>query len=731
MYSQNTYTPVAENAEDGWPLRLRRLSRSLLSRPSQKPSGSQKAPPRLHDQPILIENSESELLDILSSTINTTPALNARPVHQHQRKNTLEDPRRFNVLDHKAPQKSVLFRASMFGSLKKKKATRPSSSPDPAPATRETPTQCTIIQERTSLDMINNLTSNLYNDSRPATPKPKSKSRDSSPVRAAKSIGRKLSMKFSRKGRKAENGKSENEKTGNDIEQATSYPIDIKMVIPDPVELHPAIVAETPTSEPSFQSRPLRSNFSRKDLRRPNTSASTSTSMSNSGASTCGIAPLSIKKAYSTSTLRSNQRIATDLPVMEAKAVRSPPPNYNASMDFPMKLEKVPEVDLAQHPALSRVSTAKASQSQPELERYPTSFSKSVSSEFQSEADFTASARPQTRSRAPSNAPRPSMATTVRPSFDPHGTYEMTAQNTHDTVAPLLIRKGSHDTAPKRLSSLRRSLSDFKSSRPTPTRSQTQGVDLSEQMGLAPKVKRSSSTRSKTYYTLGSTEAPVPGIGRSATVRNAKRSSIMSTQRLSLVPDEAPLSVLPSPTSSEPRNSIATIRTVPYEVEFLPIKASPSRVKNAPKSDTLRSQINAPALIEKDKKNAQTPRRSKRPDYLKMFDVPNLMMDCGGYDEYSYSEYTYSEYAPYSTGEMIKRVSMTVTKEYSDTGNSKDGEFEKFMENAKKVAREEKPRVMGRDGVVGENIRGMERKRTVWGSLRRKDRYEVTKSVRA
>ncbi|KAF7917742.1 hypothetical protein BELL_0032g00020 [Botrytis elliptica] len=711
MHSQNTYTPVTENAEDGWPLRLRRLSRSILSRPSQKPSGSRKAPPRLHDRPILVENSESELLDILSSTINTTPALNA---HQHKRQNTLEDPRRFNVLDHKAPQKSVLFRASMFGSLKKKKATRPSTSPNPALTTREAPTKCSIIQERTSLDMINNLTSNLYNDSRPATPKPKSKSRDSSLVRAAKSIGRKLSMKFSRKARKVENGKLENEKAGNDMEKDAGYPIDIKMVIPDPVELHPAVVAETPPSGPLLSPRPLRSNFSRKDLRRPNTSASTSTSVSNSEASTCGIAPLSIKKAYSISTLRSNQRTPTDLPAMEAQAVRSPPPNYNASMDFPTKLDKVPEVDLAQHPALSRVSTSRASQSQPELERYPASFSKSVLSEFQSEADFTASVRPQTRN---SNAPRSSMATTVRPSFDPSGTYEITSQTTHDTVAPLLVRKGPDDTTPKRLSSLRRSLSDFKSSRPTPTRSQTQGVDLSEQMGLVPKVKRSSSTRSKTYYTLGSTEAPVPGIGRSATVKNAKRNSTISNRRQSHVSNEAPLSVLPSPTSSEPRNSMATIRTVPYEIEFLPIKASPSRVKNAPKPDTLRSQINAPVLIE-EKKRAQTPRRSKRPDYLKIFDVPNLMMDCGGYDEYSYSEYTYSEYAPYSTGEMIKRVSMTVTKQCSDSGNSRDGEFEKFMENAKKVAREEKPRVMGRDVVVGENIRGMERKRTVWGSLR-------------
>ncbi|KAF7947433.1 hypothetical protein EAE96_008521 [Botrytis aclada] len=727
MHSQNTYTPMPENAEDGWPLRLRRLSRSLLSRPSQKPSGSRKAPPRLHDRPVLVENSESELLDILSSTINTTPALNARPVHQHQRQNTLEDPRRFNVLDHKVPQKSVLFRASMFGSLKKKKATRPSTSPNPALATRETPAQCSIIRERTSLDMINNLTSNLYNDSRPATPKPKSKSRDSSPVRAAKSMGRKLSMKLSRKAKKAESEKLGHEKAGNDMEKYAGYPIDIKMVIPDPVELHPAVIVETPPSEHFVSPKPLRSNISRKDLRRPNTSASTSTSMSNSAASTCGIAPLSIKKAYSTSTLRSKQKIATDLPVMEAKVLRSPPPNYNALMDFPMKLDKVPEVDSAQHPALSRVSTSRASQSQPELERYPTSFSKSVSSEFQSEADFTASVRPQTRS---SNAPRPSMATTVRPSFDPCGTYEITSQNTHDTVAPLLIRKGPDDTTPKRLSSLRRSLSDFKSSRPTPTRSQTQGVDHSQQMGLVPKVKRSSSTRSKTYYTLGSTEAPVPGVSRSATVRNAKRNSTMSNGRQSQVSNEVPLSVLPSPTSSAPRNSIATIRTVPYEIEFLPIKASPSRVKNASKPDTLRSQINAPVLIE-EKKLAQTPRRSKRPDYLKMFDVPNLMMDCGGYDEYSYSEYTYSEYAPYSTGEMIKRVSMTVTKEYSDSGNPKDGEFEKFMENAKKVAREEKPRVVGRDGVVGENIRGMERKRTVWGSLRKRDRYETTKAVRA
>ncbi|KAF7903762.1 uncharacterized protein EAF01_006811 [Botrytis porri] len=731
MYSQNTYTPMPENAEDGWPLRLRRLSRSVLSRPSQKPSGSRKAPPHLHDRPILVGNSESELLDILSSTINTTPALNARPVHQHQRQNTLEDPRRFNVLDHKAPQKSVLFRASIFGSLKKRKATRPSTSPNSALATRETPTQCSINRERTSLDMVNNHTSNLYNDSRPATPKPKSKSRDSSPVRAAKSMGRKLSMKFSRKVKKAENEKAENEKakimtTENDTEKSISYPIDIKMVIPDPVELHPAVVVETPTSELSFQERPLRSNLSRKDLRRPNTSASTSTSISNSAASTYGIAPLSIKKAYSTSTLRSNQRIATDLPVMEAQVLRSPPPNYHASMDFPMKLDKVPEVDLAQHPALSRVSTSRASQSQPELERYTTSFNKSVSNEFQSEAEFTSSVRPQTRN---SNAPRPSMSTTVRPSLDPCGTYEITSENTHDTVAPLLIRKGPDDTTPKRLSSLRRSLSDFKSSRSTPTRSQTQGVDLSEQMGLTPKVERSSSTRSKTYYTLGSTEAAVPGVSRSATVKNAKRNSTLSNRRQSHASIEAPLSVLPSPTSSEPRNSIATIRTVPYEIEFLPIKASPSRVKNAPKPDTLRSQINAPVLIE-EKKRAQTPRRSKRPDYLKMFDVPNLMMDCGGYDEYSYSEYTYSEYAPYSTGEMIKRVSMTVTKQCSDSGISRDGEFEKFMENAKKVAREEKPRVMGRDGVVGENIRGMERKRTVWGSLRRRDRYEP-KAVRA
>ena len=679
---QNYYTPMPEVSQDGWPFKLRRLSRSILSR---QPSHAQKAPPRLHERPLLVETSELELVDILSSTINTPSAnLNARPVHRRQ--NTLEDPRRFNVLDTKGHQKKNSS-SSVFGSLKRRISDRsPRHSPNASLATRELPGSFGVIRERTSVELVsNNLPEELI--TRPATPKPKSRSRESSPIRAAKSIRRKLSRKFSRigKGKKVE----------NDLDSNAAYPLDIKMVIPDPVAHHPAVASSsTSSSTTSTTSKPLRRNFSRKDLRRPNTSTSTSTSMSISAASTRGIPPLSIrnqneaKRMLSSSSLRSGVHISTDIPITEAQEIISPPPTYSASMDFASKEieHEQAEVDVSEQSVLA--------------ENIATS---STPSESQSQ--------PQTRTRALSNAPRPSMAPTARSSIDIYST-NISTQYTHDTVAPLIIRKvaqNKNTPPPTRFKSLKRSLSDFKSRPLPPSHSQSQDTSLeslSTPASLRPKPKRmSTSSSSKSYYTLGSAEAAVPGVSRSLTVAKAKRASLISSQRSSYISYQSQLSPH-APASA--RNSISTIRSVPHSPEFLPIKAASTTnpLRNFSRPGTARSQTSISAPEKKTSR--ATPRKARKPDFLKMFEVPNLMMDCGGYDEFSYSEYTYTEYPPYSTGQMIRELSAHAQKSERNSdgaSSSSSAEFEKFIEEAKREAG-------GRDAVVRSNM-GVKRRGVV------------------
>ncbi|KAJ8057987.1 hypothetical protein OCU04_013160 [Sclerotinia nivalis] len=736
MRNHHTHMSPSPKEHQEWPLKstFRRLRRSLLRRPStHSQKAPQKAPRRLPEPSLLVENPELDLLNILSSTINTTPANhNARPVYQHQRQNTLEDPRRFNVLDTKAQNRLNQKRErTMFGSLKKKMS---DESPRPTPnsplGTRESPTSFGIIQERTSMDLImHHFPSESYNFPRPPTPKTQSRSGESSPVRAAKSLRGKISRTFSRKGK----GKGSRE---DDFDMET-YPLDIKMLKPNPAALHPDL-DESTASAPSRSDSPNLSqrHFSYRDLLRPNTSASTSTSMSISAASTRGTPLLSVnhpstmKKAFSSSSLRSQLQIVTDVPVIEAQEIKSPPPTYSASMDFAMKGNEKPAVNLSDHPALAAVGAGVSSSRESQNKSIPTS----------EESAPVATVSTQ-RTRALSNAPRPSMAQTIRSSIDHYGSTTITAQNTHDTVAPLLIRKTARGSSPKRFASLKRSLSDL-TSRPPPSRSQSQDTGLANlNLNISPKAKRTStiSTSSKSYYTLGSVEAAVPGVSRGLTVLNAKRNSTISSQRNSFVSSKSNFS---ANANIYPRNSTSTIRSVPQEVKFLPIKAAPTPtsgpLRNFSRPGTARSQTQGAIVIEK--KNPQVPRRAKT-DFLKKFEVPNLMMDCGGYDdhEFSYTEYTYSEYASYSTGQMIREVAA------GGVGNGRldnevgDGEFEKFILDAREEVRGEKLRILRRNGVVEMNMNmnvnmnvnmdrdrdvhmAKKKNRGVWRSLRRKDR---------
>ncbi|KAF7866725.1 hypothetical protein EAF04_005567 [Stromatinia cepivora] len=728
MRNHYTHMSPSPKEQQEWPLKstFRRLKRSLLRRPStHSQKAPQKAPRRLPEPPLLVDNPELDLVNILSSTINTTPAnLNAGPVFQHQRQNTLEDPRRFNVLDTKAQNKVGQKReGTMFGSLKRKISDKsPCPTPNSPLAIREPPTSFGIIQERTSMDSINHhFPSEYFHFPRPPTPKTPSSPRESSPVLVAKSLRRKISRTFSRKGKG---------KRGEDDFDMEAYPLDIKMVIQDPA-LHPALDESTASASSRSDSPNLpRRNISHRDLLRPNTSASTSTSMSISAASTRGTAllsvnhPSTIKKAFSSSSLRSQLQIVTDIPVLEAQEIKSPPPTYNASMDFAMKGTEKPEVNLSDHPALAGVSAGASSSSE--------SQNQSISTSGESAPVATISTQ---RTRALSNAPRPSMAQTIRSSLDHYGSTTITTQNTHDTVAPLLIRKAAQGSSPKRFASLKRSLSDL-TSRPPPSRSQSQDTGLANpNSDSSPKSKRTStiSTSSKSYYTLGSAEAAVPGVSRSLTVLNAKRNSTISSERNSFVSAKSHFS---ANANIYPRNSTSTIRSVPQETEFLPTKAAPTRtsgpLRNFSRPATARSQSQGPIVIEK--KNPPVPRRAKT-DFLKKFEVPNLMMDCGGYDdhEFGYAEYTYSEYASYSTGQMIQEGAA----DGAGNGNGRlddeaaDGEFEKFIMDARDEVRGEKLS-MGRNGVVDMNMNmnmhmdmdvnvAEKKNRGVWRSLRRKD----------
>ncbi|APA12664.1 predicted protein [Sclerotinia sclerotiorum 1980 UF-70] len=738
-----------------WPLKstFRRLKRSLLRRPStHSQKAPQKAARRLPEPPLLVENSELDLVDILSSTVNTTPAnLNAGPVYQHQRQNTLEDPRRFNVLDTEAQSRVNQKRErTMFGGLKRRiSENSPRPTPNSPPATRETPTSFGIIQERTSMELVlHHFPAELYNFPRPPTPKTPSRSREISPVRAAKSLRSKISRTFSRNGK----GKGKGGEHDFDME---AYPLDIKLLKPDPAALHPALDKSTASASSRSDSPNLsQRRFSQRDFLRPNTSASTSTSMSISAASNRGTPlltvnhPSAIKKAFSSSSLRSELQIVTDVPVIEAQEIKSPPPTYSASMDFVTKGSEKPAVDLSNHPALSGVGASASSSSESQNQSTPTS----------EESAPVATVSTQ-RTRALSNAPRPSMAQTVRSSFDNYGSTTITTQTTHDTVAPLLIRKTARGSSPKRFASLKRSLSDL-TSRPPPSRCQSQDTGLANlNSNTSPKAKRTStsSTSSKSYYTLGSAEAAVPGVSRNLTVLNAKRNSTISSQRSSFVSTKSHFS---ANANIYPRSSTSTIRSVPQEVEFLPIKSAPTptpisaptfgSLRNFSRPGTARSQTQH--LSPAEKKNPPVPRRAKT-DFLNSFEVPNLMMDCGGYDvhEFSYAEYTYVEsesesgFAAYSTGQMIREVAAGGAGNGEGGDGNGNGEFEKFILGARegREGRAEKGRILGRNGVVEMNldmdvkmdmnvdrdVHMTEKKnRGVWKSLRRKER---SASVRA
>ncbi|CAD6441320.1 5a831eb6-8aef-40c0-9068-caafcbf24433-CDS [Sclerotinia trifoliorum] len=747
MRNHYSHMSPSSKAQQEWPLKstFRRLKRSLLRRPStHSQKAPQKASRRLPEPPLLVDNPELDLVNILSSTINTTPAnLNAGPVYQHQRQNTLEDPRRFNVLDVEAQNRVNQKRErTMFGGLKRKisdKHPRPTSNSPPA--TRETPSSFGIIQERTSMDLvIHRFPAEYYNFPRPPTPKTPSRSQEVPPVRAAKSLRSRISRTFSRNGK----GKGKGGEHDFDME---AYPLEIKMVKPNPAAPHPALDESTASASSRSDSPNLsQRRFSQRDLLRPNTSASSSTSKSISAASTRGTPlltvnhPSAIQRAFSSSSLRSQLQIVVDVPVIEAQEVKSPPPTYSASMDFAMKGSEKTTVNLSDHPALAGVDAGASSSSVSQNQSIPTS--------EESAPVATVSAQ---RTRALSNAPRPSMTQTVRSSFDNYGSTTITTQTTHDTVAPLLIRKTARGSSPKRFASLKRSLSDL-TSRPPPSRSQSQDTGLANlNSNTSPKAKRTStsSTSSKSYYTLGSAEAAMPGVSRSLTVLNAKRNSTISSPRSSFVSTKSHFS---ANANIYPRSSTSTIRSVPQEVEFLPTKAAPiptptptpapafGSLRNFSKPSTARSQTQR--LIPAEKINPPVPRRAKT-DFLKSFEVPNLMMDCGGYDvhEFSYADYTYVEseselgYAAYSTGQMIKEVAAGGAGNGEGENGNGDGEFEKFILDAREGGRGEKGRILGRNGIVEMNLdvdmkidvdrdvhTAEKKNRGVWRSLRRKDR---------
>ncbi|ESZ93808.1 hypothetical protein SBOR_5803 [Sclerotinia borealis F-4128] len=749
---QNSYMPMLEpDHQDGWPFKVRQISRRFIGHQI-----SEKAPPRLHERPMLVQTPELDLLEILSSTVNTTPAasINVRPAYQRQ--TTLEDPRRFNVLDTKANQES-----SVFKSLKRRIPDRyRTRRPDSSLATRATPTSLGFGRDgRTSMDLDANDLPGVYM-ARPATPKFMSKTRESSPVRAARSIRTKVSRKFSRKGK--------GYKLASDADAA--YPPDLKIISPDPVANHPACIYDATTSafpcnpEHSSSTRPksLRRLFSRKDLCRPTTSTSTSTS--NSRPPLPSMNSITVRKMFSSSSIRQNGNIVTDLPVMEAEEIQSPPPAYSASMDFATKAKL--EVDLLEHPALAGSSAGYNTSNS----RYESQLQSQISNLLESTIVTTATAPTQSHSHNSSNAPRPSMAQTVRYPLDLYISNTITTYPTHDTVAPLLIRKAARGPSPTPFTTLTRSLSDFasksrsQSSRPTPApRCQSQDTGTQH---LFPKPPRPTSTnrRSKSYYTLGSAESAVPGISRSTTVSNARRNSRISATTFSA---NANVHVH---SNAYARNSTSTIRNVPREMGFLPIKAAPApgALRNFSRPGTARTQTqtegdvldgvhdevrnevyNGAKKNMQMQRNAQMPRRAAKPDFLKLFDVPNLMMDCvGGYDDYGYGDgygggYGNGEYT-YSTGKMIREVigggagvggggsGLGLNSEGAQGGDSDRVEFMKFIADAREArAREEVPRVVGsgngrgrgsgsgrwggREGVVGINMHmGM-------GSLRMRD----------
>ncbi|KAB8297655.1 hypothetical protein EYC80_001463 [Monilinia laxa] len=573
---QNTYSPVTDDQKDGWPLKLHRIGRGLLGRQT-----SRQAPPRLHERPMLVvETPELDLVNILSSTVNTKPAADADARPGHKRQNTLEDPRRFNVLDTKNINRNL----GIVGTFKKRKSDK-ATVLDSSLATREPPVPFGHREQGSMIDVASN---NLREEQSTKSVKSKAKAeaQSSSSTRAAKSLGRKFSLKFSRKGKGAK----------LDSDAYAAYPSDIRKMVPNPVAYHPARVDGVSTSTASPKPpKSLRRNFSFKSLRRPTTPNSQ-------------IRPpvprkdsFTERRALSSSSLKNNRKIVTDLPVTDAEEVISPPPTYGASMEFPT--DEKPTVDLSEHPALAVTSPGddvlnlnSDSQLQPDIGDLAQSTSPNPASVPVSES-VPSPAPVLARSRALSNAQ------TVRSSIEVYATTSnMTTQYTHDTVAPLLIRKATRGRrpSPTPFTSLKRSLSDFKSSRPTPARSQSQDTGV---QNLSARPKRTESTRSKSYYTLGSSEPAIPGLSRSLTVSNAKRNSAISSLSQST---SASLSV-------NPRNSTLTTKSATYEAEFLSTQGPSSALRNLTPPETATSQSPLEGSEQMSpQKNAQVPRRAKK-----------------------------------------------------------------------------------------------------------------------
>lgn len=680
---------MTDDQKDGWPLKLHRIGRGLLGR-----QASRQAPPRLHERPMLVvETPELDLVNILSSTVNTKPAVDVDARPGHKRQNTLEDPRRFNVLDTKNINRNL----GIVGTFKKRTSDK-QAVPDSSLATREPPMP---LGHREQGSMTGLASNNLQDEQSTKSIKPKAKAdaQSSSSARAAKSLGRKFSLKFSRKGKGAK----------LDSDAYAAYPSDIKKVIPNPVVNHSACLDGVSTSTASPKPpKSLRRNFSLKSLRRPTTPNSQ-------------IRPpvprkdsFTVQKVFSSSSLKNNGKIVTNLPVTEAEEITSPPPTYGASMDFPT--DEKPKVDLSEHPALATKGSddddALIPNSDSQLQSHTGALPQST---LPSPASVPVSVSVPSSALAPARSRALSNAQTVRSSIELYATTNnMTPQYTHDTVAPLLIRKATRGRrpSPTPFTSIKRSLSDFKSSRPTPARSQSQDTGV---QNLSRRPQPTENTRSKSYYTLGSSEPAIPGLSRSLTVSHAKRHSAISSLSQST---SASLSV-------NPRNSILTTKSAPHDTTFLPTPGSSPASRNSSGPDTSRS----PSPVEASEKtsalkNAQVPRRAKKADFIRMLEVPNLMMDCGGYDEQSYATYTYSEAAPYSTGQMIRDV--VERKEEGGGGASgldhRTGEFAQFIAEANEQARGEQRRGVGVDGGLGAEgaLRGG--KKGVWGSMRRRDR---------
>ncbi|KAA8570646.1 hypothetical protein EYC84_000044 [Monilinia fructicola] len=661
---------MTDDQKDGWPLKLHRIGRGLLGR-----QASRQAPPRLHERPMLVvETPELDLVNILSSTVNTKPAVDVDARPGHKRQNTLEDPRRFNVLDTKNINRNL----GIVGTFKKRTSDK-QAVPDSSLATREPPMP---LGHREQGSMTGLASNNLQDEQSTKSIKPKAKA----DAQSSSSARAKL-----------------------DSDAYAAYPSDIKKVIPNPVVNHSACLDGVSTSTASPKPpKSLRRNFSLKSLRRPTTPNSQ-------------IRPpvprkdsFTVQKVFSSSSLKNNGKIVTNLPVTEAEEITSPPPTYGASMDFPT--DEKPKVDLSEHPALATKGSddddALIPNSDSQLQSHTGALPQST---LPSPASVPVSVSVPSSALAPARSRALSNAQTVRSSIELYATTNnMTPQYTHDTVAPLLIRKATRGRrpSPTPFTSIKRSLSDFKI-----IPSHPRSLSIPRYRSTKP-ISQTSANGEYAFQILlhtWSSEPAIPGLSRSLTVSHAKRHSAISSLSQST---SASLSV-------NPRNSILTTKSAPHDTTFLPTPGSSPASRNSSGPDTSRS----PSPVEASEKtsalkNAQVPRRAKKADFIRMLEVPNLMMDCGGYDEQSYATYTYSEAAPYSTGQMIRDV--VERKEEGGGGASgldhRTGEFAQFIAEANEQARGEQRRGVGVDGGLGAEgaLRGG--KKGVWGSMRRRDR---------